>query len=58
MLHDVFLANVGQVARNLCPESISLPIVVHVVWNQLQSIMRMVGTRLGELRLRTIEDTE
>ena len=47
MMH--VLANVGQVVKNLFPESISLSIVV-------QDATRMIGTKLGELRSITIED--
>ena len=51
MMH--VLTNVGQVAKNLFPESFSWSIVVQVAW---RSTARMIVTRLGELRFRTIED--
>ena len=49
------LTNVGQVVKNLFPESISWSIVVQEAWRST-TVARMIGTRLGELRSRTIMD--
>ena len=54
MMH--VLANVGQVVKNLFPETISLSIVVQVAWRSMTVNGEVIGTKLGELRSRTIMD--
>ena len=51
MMH--VLANVGQVVKNLFPEMVSWSIAVQVA---CRSTARRIGTKLGELRSRTIKD--
>ena len=48
--------NVGQVVKNLFPETISLSIAVQVAWRSMTVNGEVIGTKLGELRSRTIVD--
>ena len=46
----------GQVVKNLFPESISLSIVVQDTWKSMTVNGKRFGTKLGEIRSRTIMD--
>ena len=48
--------NVGQVVKNLFPDSISLSIVVQEAWGSTTVNGEVIGTKLGELRFRAIKD--
>ena len=48
--------NVGQVVKNLFPETFSLSIAVQVAWRLMTINGERIGTKLGELRSRTIVD--
>ena len=54
MMH--VLTNVGQVVKNLFPESIACLLLCRKLGGQRRSTARMIRTRLGELRFRTIDD--
>ena len=54
MMH--VLSNVGQVVKNLFPISFACLLLCRELDGQRRSTARMIGTRLGELRFRTIDD--
>ena len=50
------LTNIGKVVKNLFPKSIACLLLCRKLGGQRRSTARMIRTRLGELRFRTIED--
>ena len=56
VLHVACFDNVGQVVKNLFPNSFACLLLCRELDDQRRLTERMIGTKLGELRFRTIDD--